>query len=54
MWKLIIVARRGWRMVPSQHKRKVLIAAAIAARDHGPKAVQLARRVGAKRKPPPG
>jgi hypothetical protein len=52
MWKLLFMARRGWKMVPNRHKRRALVAAAMVAKEHGPKAVELARRVRAARKTP--
>jgi hypothetical protein len=36
MWKLLFLAVKGWRFVPKQHRRAVLMAAAGTARRHGP------------------
>ncbi len=52
MWKLIFVVHRGWRMLPNRHKRRALFVAAAVAKQHGPKAVELARRVRAQKKSP--
>ncbi len=52
MWKLFFLARYGWRMVPKRHKRRALLAAAMVAKQHGPKAVELARRVRVAKKTP--
>ena len=52
MWKLLFLARRGWKMVPNRHKRRALFAAAAVAKQHGPKAVELARRMRAPKKTP--
>jgi hypothetical protein len=51
MWKLLFLARRGWKMIPNRHKRRALLAAAAVAKQHGPKAVELAKRVRAQKKP---
>ena len=53
MWKLLFIARRGWKMIPNRHKRRALFAAAAVAKQHGPKAVELARRVRAAKKTTP-
>jgi hypothetical protein len=52
VWKLIFVVRRGWRMLPNRHKRRALFVAAAVAKQHGPKAVELARRMRLPKKLP--
>ena len=36
MWKLLVLAGRGWRQIPKQHRRKAILLAAATARRHGP------------------
>ena len=40
MWKLLFLARRGWKMIPKEQRRRAL----GAARRHGPKAARAAGR----------
>jgi hypothetical protein len=44
MWKLLVLAGRSWRYVPRRHRRRVMIAAAITARRHGPTVARAAGR----------
>jgi hypothetical protein len=36
MWKLLFLARRGWKLVPREHRRKLRTTAVRTARKHGP------------------
>jgi hypothetical protein len=42
-WKVLLVARRGWKMIPREQRRKMRRSFAKTARKHGP---TVARRVG--------
>jgi hypothetical protein len=44
MWKLLLLAGRGWRYVPKQHRRRAMIVAAVAAKRHGPTVARAASR----------
>lgn len=36
MWKLLFLARRGWKLIPREHRRKAIRVAGTQARRHGP------------------
>ena len=36
MWKLLFLARRGWKMVPREHRRYAWRVARTQVRTHGP------------------
>jgi hypothetical protein len=36
VWKLLFLARRGWRMIPREQRRKLRRTAFRTARKHGP------------------
>ena len=36
MWKLLFLARRGWKMVPREHRRHAWRIARSNVRTHGP------------------
>jgi hypothetical protein len=36
MWKLLFLARRGWKMIPREQRRRALRTARTTARKHGP------------------
>jgi hypothetical protein len=42
-WKLLLLARTGWKRIPPAQRRKLLISAGKHARKHGP---TVARQVG--------
>jgi hypothetical protein len=43
MWKLLFLARRGWKMIPREHRRRVRKEALKQARKHGPTVAKAAR-----------
>ena len=45
MWKLLFLARRGWKMVPREQRRKVRKTALRTARKHGPALAKQVRTV---------
>ncbi len=36
MWKLLFLARRGWKLIPREQRRKLRKTAVTTARKHGP------------------
>ena len=36
MWKLFFLARRGWKLIPREHRRRVRRTVVSNARRHGP------------------
>ncbi len=36
MWKLLFLARRGWKMIPREQRRAVRRTAVKTVRQHGP------------------
>jgi hypothetical protein len=36
MWKLLFLARRGWKMIPREQRRKIRRTVVSNARRHGP------------------
>ncbi len=44
MWKLLFLARRGWKLIPREQRRKVLRTARSTARKHGPSVAKAAGR----------
>ena len=44
MWKLLFLARRGWKLIPREHRRRVMKTAARNARRHGPTVAKAARQ----------
>ncbi len=44
MWKLLLIAGRGWRYIPKQHRRKAMRIAAVTAKRHGPAVARAAGR----------
>lgn len=42
-WKLLVLARKGWKRIPPEQRRRVVKSAGNVARKHGP---TVARRVG--------
>jgi hypothetical protein len=36
MWKLLFLARRAWKLIPREHRRKAILVAGTQARRHGP------------------
>ncbi len=49
MWKLLFLARRGWKMIPRERRRALRRTAVKTVRQHGP---GVARRVGTVMKQP--
>jgi hypothetical protein len=43
MWKLLFLARRGWKMVPREQRREVRKRVFTTARKHGPTIVKQVR-----------
>jgi hypothetical protein len=44
MWKLLFLARRGWKMIPREQRRKMRKTALKQARKHGPTVAKAARK----------
>lgn len=44
MWKLLFLARRGWKMVPREHRRHAWRVARSQVRTHGPTVARAARK----------
>jgi len=44
MWKLLFLARRGWKMVPREHRRHAWRVARRELRTHGPTVARAAHR----------
>ena len=42
MWKLLFMARRGWKLIPREQRRRVLRTAGSTARRHGPRVARVA------------
>jgi hypothetical protein len=53
MFKLLLIAGRGWRYIPKQHRRRAMITAAVVAKRHGPKVARAAQRAVKSAKRPP-
>ena len=45
MWKLFFLARRGWKMIPREQRRRMRREAIRHARTHGPMVAKAARNV---------
>jgi hypothetical protein len=45
MWKLLFLARRGWKMVPREQRRKIRKTALTTVRRHGPTVAKQVRTV---------
>jgi len=43
MWKLLFLARRGWKMVPREHRQHAWRVARRQVRTHGPTVARAAR-----------
>ena len=43
MWKLLFLARRGWKMIPREHRRRIRRTVVTNARKHGPAVVKQVR-----------
>ena len=43
MWKLLFLARRGWKMIPREQRRRMRRRVFTTARKHGPTVVTQAR-----------
>ncbi|MBA2537272.1 MAG: hypothetical protein H0V20_07575 [Actinobacteria bacterium] len=44
MWKLLFLARRGWKMIPREQRRQMRKRVFTTARKHGPVIVTQARK----------
>jgi hypothetical protein len=44
MWKLLFLARRGWMLVPREHRREAWRIARRQVRTHGPTVARAAHR----------
>jgi hypothetical protein len=42
MWKLLFLARRGWKLIPREQRRRMLRTARSTARKHGPSVAKAA------------
>ena len=42
MWKLLFLARRGWKLIPREQRRKVVRTAGTTVRKHGPNVAKAA------------
>ncbi|MBW3592426.1 MAG: hypothetical protein KY396_01900 [Actinobacteria bacterium] len=45
MWKLLFLARRGWKMIPREKRRAMRKTAAKTVRQHGPNVAKGVRGV---------
>ena len=45
MWKLLFLARRGWKLIPREQRRKMRKTALKTARKHGPGLAKQVRTV---------
>ncbi len=45
MWKLLFLARRGWKMIPREHRRAARRTAVKTVRRHGPTVAKGVRTV---------
>ena len=45
MWKLLFLARRGWKMIPREQRRRVRQTAVKTVRQHGPNVAKGVRGV---------
>ena len=44
MWKFLFLARRGWKLIPREHRRRALKTARTTVRKHGPTVAKAAGR----------
>ncbi len=44
MWKLLFLARRGWKLIPREHRRRAVGAVRENAQKHGPSVARAAGR----------
>ena len=50
MWKLLFLARRGWKLIPREQRRKALRTVRSTARKHGPSVAKAAGKAVRQRK----